>query len=562
MRAAVPPAQHRRVDERWYKRAVIYSVEADAFQDSDGDGVGDLRGLISRLDYIARLGATCLWLNPIHPSPGRDEGYDITDYYGVHPQLGTLGDFVDLVDAAADRGMRVLLDLVVNHTSSEHPWFQSARSDPRSSYRDWYVWSDKVPSSEHDGVVFPGAQSSTWTYDERAKAWYFHRFYDFEPSLNHANPRVRDEVRQIIAFWLRMGVAGFRLDAAPFVIEQPRPDNAEPERDFGLLNEMRNWLSWRRGDAVILGEANVPDDQLALYTGGRPGADDRLQLLFNFRLNARIMLALARRHVEPVAWALRTSPPLPNSAQWVTFIRNHDEADLSRLSDDERNEVFAAFAPDEDMRIYGRGIRRRLAPMLGGDRRQLELAYSLQFTLPGTPVVRYGEEIGMGDDLSLPERNSIRTPMQWSEGPTAGFSSADPQHLVRPVVSDPAFAPDRINVTLQRNDHHSLLAWFETLLRTLRECPEVGENSCDVLDSGHPAVLAHGYSGATGEMLFLHNLDEQPCTVRLADQLDRIDTPIESFADRDYGPLDPALSELRVEGFGYRWIRVRYTPAG
>jgi len=548
------------MDERWYKRAVIYSAEVDAFQDSDGDGVGDLRGLMSRLDHISRLGATCLWLNPIHPSPGRDEGYDITDYYGVHPKLGTLGDFVDLVDAAGDRGMRVMLDLVVNHTSIEHPWFQSARSDPDSPYRDWYVWADHEPSNAREGVVFPGAQETTWTYDERARAWYFHRFYDFEPSLNHANPQVRDEVRKIIAFWLRLGVAGFRMDAAPFVIELLKADSNDVQRDFGYLDEIRTWLSWRRGDAVILGEANVPDDQIPLYTGRTPGADDRLQLLFNFRLNARIILALARRRAEPVEWALRTSPALPRTAQWATFIRNHDEADLSQLTEEERDEVFAAFAPDEDMRIYGRGIRRRLAPMLDGDRRRLELAYSLQFTLPGTPVVRYGEEIGMGDNLALQQRDSIRTPMQWSPGPTAGFSSASPDRLVRPLVHDDRFGVDAVNVELERNDPASLLSWFESVLRSLRECREVGENSCEVLDSGHPAVLAHRYRGDTGEVVFLHNLDAEACDLDLGDQLGAPDHPDEIFADRDYGPLPKPLARLHLEGFGYRWIRTRFTP--
>jgi maltose alpha-D-glucosyltransferase/alpha-amylase len=547
------------MDERWYKRAVIYSAEVDAFQDSGGDGVGDIRGLISRLDYISRLGATCLWLNPVHPSPGRDDGYDITDYYAVHPQIGTLGDFVDLVDAAGDRGMRVMLDLVVDHTSIEHPWFQSARRDKDSPYRDWYVWSSHRPAAEHEGIVFPGAQDSTWTYDEAAGEWYFHRFYDFEPSLNHGNPAVRDEIRRIMAFWLRLGVTGFRIDAAPFVIEQPQPDSADATRDFEFLNEMRNWLSWRRGDAVLLAEANVPDEQLPLFTGRVPGADDRMQLLFNFRLNARLVLALARRRVAPVTWALRTSPPLPDSAQWVTFIRNHDEADLSQLTDDERDEVFAVFAPEESMRIYGRGIRRRLAPMLDGDRRRIELAYSLQFTLPGTPVVRYGEEIGMGDDLSLPERNSLRTPMQWSPGPGGGFSTADPSRLVRPMVQDERFGCDVVNVRSQRADPDSLLRWFEQLLRTLRECPEVGQNACDVLESGHPAVLAHRYAGPSGEMLFLHNLDGEPASVDLGGQVSAGDDPVEVFSDQDYGgALD--LGDLRVGGFGYRWFRMRFVP--
>ena len=318
------------MQERWYKRAVLYSLEVDAFQDSNGDGVGDLRGLLSRLDYIARLGATCVWLNPIHPSPGRDEGYDISDYFAVHPAIGTLGDLVDLVDAAGDRGMRVMLDLVVNHTSIEHPWFQSARNDPNSPYRDWYIWCEHEPSDRYQGMVFPGVQKETWTFDEQAQAWYFHRFYDFEPDLNHANPEVREEIRKIIGFWLRLGIAGFRVDALPFVISLPEPDTTDLEHDYPFLNEMRNWVSWRRGDAVVLAEANVPDGELPSYVGSAPDNNDRMHMLFNFRLNDRILLALARRQVEPIAWALRTAPRLPAEAQWATFIRNHDEADLSR----------------------------------------------------------------------------------------------------------------------------------------------------------------------------------------------------------------------------------------
>ncbi len=544
--------------ERWYKRAVLYSLEVDAFQDSNGDGVGDLRGLLSRLDYIARLGATCVWLNPIHPSAGHDEGYDITDFFAVHPRLGTLGDLVDLVDAAGDRGMRVLLDLVVNHTSIEHPWFQSARSDPKSPYRDWYIWCDHEPSDRHQGMVFPGVQTETWTFDERAQAWYFHRFYDFEPDLNHANPEVREEIRKIIAFWLRTGIAGFRVDALPFVISLPKPDHTQLKHDYAFLNEMRNWVSWQRGDAVVLAEANVPDAELPLYVGSEPGNNDRMHMLFNFRLNDRILLALARRQVEPLTWALRTAPQLPPTAQWATFIRNHDEADLSQLSDDERGEVFAVFAPDENMRLYGRGIRRRLAPMLDGQRQRLELAYSLQFTLPGTPVLRYGEEIGMGDDLKLPERNAIRTPMQWSDSENAGFSTAPPSELVRPLVQNRPYRPDKVNVSAQRRDPHSLLSWMERALRTLRECPEVGENSCEVLDSGHADVLAHRYAGPHGAMLFVHNLDDHPRTVRLGDQLGAHEGSVEALADAEYGDLD--LGRLKINGWGYRWIRLDFVP--
>ena len=304
----------------------------------------------------------------------------------------------------------------------------------------------------------------------------------------------------------------------------------------------------------------TPRRHLPLYTRSTAGADDRLHMLFNFRLNARMALALARHRMQPIVWALCTSPPLPASAQWATFLRNHDEEDLSQLTATERDEVFAAFAPEETMRLYGRGIRRRLAPMLGGDRRKLELADSLQFTLPGTPVVRYGAEIGMGDDLALPERDAIRTPMQSTDGITAGFSTADPAHLVRPVITDGPYGCDRVSVRRQRTDPDSLLTWFERTLHALRECPEVGENACQVLESGDPAVLAHMFSAPSGAVLFLHNLDDSASVVRIADQLDLSAQPEEILADQEYGVLDPALRELRIDGYGYRWIRLRFNP--
>jgi maltose alpha-D-glucosyltransferase/alpha-amylase len=541
------------VHERWYKRAIVYCLDVDTFQDSDGDGVGDLRGLTSRLDYLARLGATCLWLNPIHPSPNRDDGYDVADFYGVDPRIGTLGDFVELVHQAGNRGLRVIIDLVVNHTSDQHPWFQAARSDPDSQWRDFYVWSEERPDDLTQGVVFPGVQKETWTWDEEAGAWYFHRFYDFQPDLNMANPAVRDEVARIMKFWLQLGVAGFRMDAVPFVIELTEPNQPDPPKDFGYLNEFRQVLSWQRGDAVILAEANVPPDQLVEYFGD----GDRLPMLFNFLLNQHLFLGLARSDAGPLRAGLDQTPEIPSPCQWATFLRNHDEVDLSGLADDERAEVFAAFGPEPDMQLYGRGIRRRLAPMLGGDRRRIEMAYSLQLTLPGTPVLRYGEEIGMGDDLSLEERNAIRTPMQWTDQPGAGFSTADPDRLCRPVVSGGDFGYERVNVAAQRRDPSSLLSWMERLLRTVRECPEFNVGRCQPVETGVPSVLALRYEAPTGVMLALTNLADQACSVDLDTQGHRDDTPVEVFANRDYGDVGPELRGIDLDGYGYRWIRLR-----
>ncbi|MFO1073932.1 MAG: alpha-amylase family protein [Geminicoccaceae bacterium] len=409
------------INDLWYKNAIVYCLSVEHFMDTNGDGIGDFQGLMRRLDYLHGLGITTLWLMPFQPSPQRDDGYDIADYYGVDPRYGTLGDFVEFTHAARQRGMRVIVDLVVNHTSDQHPWFQSARADPRSPYRDWYVWSKKKPKHADQGMVFPGVQKTTWSYDAAARAYYFHRFYDFQPDLNTANPEVLAEILKIMGFWLQLGVAGFRMDAVPFVIARKGPKVTRPVLDYDMLRRFREFVQWRLGDALVLAEANVlPKTDLAYF--GKEG--QRMPMMFNFLVNQHLFYAMATGDAGPLAQALEATRARPPTAQWGHFLRNHDELDLGRLSAAERQRVFAAFGPEPDMQLYGRGIRRRLAPMLGGDRRRLELAYSLLFTLPGTPVLRYGDEIGMGDDLSLPERNCARTPMQWSTEPQAGFTSS------------------------------------------------------------------------------------------------------------------------------------------
>ncbi|MBQ0901757.1 alpha-amylase family protein [Micromonospora sp. U21] len=548
--------------DRWYSEDVVYCLDIDTYADSDGDGVGDIRGLIGRLDYLARLGVTCLWLHPIHPSPNRDDGYDATDFYNVDPRFGTLGDFAELLHQAQNRGIHVIIDLVVNHTSDQHPWFQSARSSPDSPYRDWFVWSDTEPDDRHQGMVFPGEQDETWSYDRTAKAWFYHRFYKFQPDLNFANPEVRAEIKKIMSFWLQLGVSGFRMDAVPFIIELTEPGNPNSPKDFEFLTEMRQHVQWRRGDAVLLAEANVEPDQLPTFFGDAGGSGNRIHMLFDFMLNGRLMLALARQDPEPLVEALRDTPTLPVGGQWATFLRNHDEIDLSRLTAEQRNQVYAQFGPDEDMRIYDRGIRRRLAPMLGNDRRRIELAYALQFSLRGTPVLRYGEEIGMGEDLSLPGREAIRTPMQWSYQPNAGFSTADPEKLVRPVIDKGEFGYQRVNVTAQRGDSKSLLAWFERMIRTLREAPEVGSGSTTHIDVPAPAgVLAHRADGPTGTMVFLHNLGTDDVEVDLSILEAEADLPNDVLADRGYGELGK-LGAVKLSGYGYRWIRLCRGTAG
>jgi maltose alpha-D-glucosyltransferase/alpha-amylase len=545
------------VAERWFKQAIIYSLDVDTFQDSNDDGVGDLPGLVSRLDYLSRLGITCLWLNPVHPTPNRDDGYDITDFYGIDPRLGSLGDFAELVHQAANRGIRVVIDLVVNHTSDQHPWFQSARSDPASPYRDWYVWSEKEPPYLADGVVFPGYQDTTWTWDEQAKAWYHHRFYDFQPDLNWANPAVRAEIEKVVGFWLQLGVAGFRMDAAPFVIEDTRPDRQQQRREYAWLEQLRSHLSWRKGDALVLAEANVERDELLEFFG----AGNRLPMLFNFALNQRVFLALARQSAAPIREAMLAMPSIPETCTWATFLRNHDEVDLSALTPLERAECFAAYGPKPNMQLYDRGIRRRLASMLGNDRRRVELAYALQCTLPGTPVIRYGEELGMGEDLRLPERYAIRTPMQWSDEASAGFSRAPRKALVRPVISGGDYGYETRNVDAQRDDPDSLLAWFERMFRALRECPEFGEGPWQLLDTGHEQVLGLRFEGSRGAVVALSNLADAACVVDLTVCFDgEASRVLEVFADQHYGTTPHKLDALDLGGWGYRWLRIAITP--
>jgi maltose alpha-D-glucosyltransferase / alpha-amylase len=536
----------------WYKNAVIYCLDVDTYADANGDGIGDFAGLTGRLDYLAGLGVTCIWLLPFYPSPNRDNGYDVIDYYGVDPRFGTLGDFVEFTHLARERGMRVIVDLVVNHTSDQHPWFQAARKDKDSKYRGYYVWSKEKPKDAHEGVVFPGVQETTWTYDRSARAYYFHRFYEHQPELNIANPAVREEIRKVMGFWLQLGVSGFRVDAAPFLIELKGIDDADGQDPYAYLKEMREFLSWRRGDSVLLAEANLPMDKIPQYFGD----GDRMHMIFNFLLNQHVFLALAREKAAPIRDALQSAPGLPRMAQWANFLRNHDELDLGRLSDAEREQTFAQFGPDPSMQLYDRGIRRRLKPMLGGDPRRLRLAYSLMFSLPGTPVLWYGEEIGMGDDLSLDERNSVRTPMQWSEGENGGFSTAPRDALVRPVIRGGEYGYERTNVATQRRDPHSLLNWMERLIRTRKECPELGWGTCETIRLDRPSVFAHCCEWDGGVVVAVHNLSREPCRVTLDLSHYHAQQVVDLLGDQEYQPLDGGAHRTDLEAYGFRWLRV------
>ena len=539
----------------WYKNAVVYAVDVEAFQDADGDGVGDFEGLTSRLDYLDHLGVDCLWLLPFYPTPNRDNGYDVADYYGVDSRHGTLGDFVDFVRAADERGIDVLIDLVVNHTSDQHPWFQRAREGDER-YRDYYVWSDDPPEDDPErGSVFPGEveDARVWTYDEEADAYYYHRFYPFQPDLDLTNPDVRDEIRQIMSFWLQLGVSGFRLDAATLMIQQKRPGMPESDDPFELLSQLRANATRDRGDVVFMAEADDDPATLPSYARGGGGGGG-MDMLLDFPGSAYLFAALATGRAEALDELYDTLPALPAESQWVNFLRNYDELNLGRLSGDLREETFDAIAPEEDMRIYGRGVRRRLAPMLDGDPDRLQLAFSLLFSMPGTPLVTYGDEIGMGEDLSLPGRTAVRTPMQWSAADNAGFSSASADDLVRRVVSEGEFDYERVNVADQWATRGSLLNFVEHLIGTRHETPEIGSGEFSRLDTADASAFAHRFDHGDRTVAVAHNLGDDPLTVTL--DLDRTGgTVVELLGDgavrREGGSV-----AVDLDAYGYRWLRI------
>jgi len=539
----------------WWKSAVVYCLDVETYLDSDGDGIGDFTGLARRIDYLADLGVTCLWLMPFYPSPDRDDGYDISDFYGVDPRLGSHGDVVEVIRTAHDRGMRVIVDLVVNHTSDTHPWFVSARRSRNSPYRDFYVWRDEPPRHSQP-TVFPGEEATVWERDERSGQYFQHVFYKHQPDLNIANPRVRDEIAKTIGFWLALGVSGFRIDAVPFLIEPP--DGVDLGDPHELLRDIKRFLQRRAGDAALLGEVNLPfAEQLDFFGGPRGG---ELDLQFDFVSMQALYLSLARNDPAPLAAALRSRPAIPSDATWANFVRNHDELTLDKLSDDEREEVFAAFAPDEAQRVYGRGITRRLPPMLAGDPRRVRMVYSLMFSLPGTPVLFYGEEIGMGENPEVPGRQSVRTPMQWSDDRNGGFSTAAPSRLVAPPPEG-GYAPAHVNVRQQRTDDDSLLLFVRRLISRYRASPEIGWGSLEILDHDAPGVLAHAVNSEIGRMILLHNFTDEAVALRLDIGTHEDGTRL---IDLDRPGLVPVGAERRIDvelpAYGHRWLRV--SPPG
>ncbi len=547
-------SKERRLARRdlWYKEAIVYALSVETFLDANGDGIGDFKGLTQRLDHLSTLGVNCIWLLPFYPSPNRDDGYDVCDHYGIDPRYGSAGDFVEFVREAHLRGLRVVVDLVVNHTSDQHPWFKAARADPKSPYREYYIFRDKpVDNPKIEQVVYAHQDHSPWTYDDEAQAYYFHRFYPFEPELNTNNPAVRQEIEKIIQYWITLGADGFRIDAAPYLGDtiDDRERSAHPHE---VLRRIRDYASAIEGDIALMAEADVKPELLPNYVGD----GHEIHMLFNFYLNNFLFLALAREQAEPIIRAYKNLPDLPNVGQWLNWVRNHDELDLEQLSKSEREEVFRAFAPQKDMRIYNRGIRRRFPPMVSGDRKRMEMTYSLMLSLPGTPVLRTGEEIGMGDDLDLPERWSVRTPMQWSDDTNGGFSTADPDKLMRPVISDGPFGYEKVNVVDQRLDPGSFLSWITRAIGTRRRCPEWGWGQFASIGTDQQAVLAHTASWDNGHLMALHNFSGKELTVNLDGGLVDQHRCVELMSDQSYDKPQKGQTRFKLGPYGYRWFRL------
>jgi maltose alpha-D-glucosyltransferase/alpha-amylase len=548
----------------WYENAIFYGVDVRRFQDSDGDGFGDLRGLISRLDYLADLGVDALWLLPFFDTPLRDNGYDIQDYLRVDPRVGDLDDFNDLVQEAKKRNIRLVIDLVMNHTSDQHPWFQASRRDPASRYRDYYSWTEKPPEQPAGGgPIFPGEEDSVWTYDPLAKAYYFHRFYHFQPGLKIANPEVREEIYRTVDFWLSFDIDGFRFDAAPLMLQAKGLKDAKPDHPDEIFKGLHRYITGRKPQALLLGEANVSLKETSELFGG----DSELNMLLNFMFGPHVFLALARGNTEPLRDYFQGIFIPPKKDAWLNFLRNLDELSLEKMSVEQRNVIFEEYAPQETMRIYGRGIRRRLAPMLsengqGIDRRKIELVYSLLFSAPGAPLFTYGDEIGMGDALSLPGREAVRTPMQWSKEKNAGFSTAD--RLIAPLISEGPFAFEKVNVSDQQAETGSLLQFFKNLIAVRKNCLEIGICPIHVLefDGNGREVLVTGYPSIEGNeniiSLFLfHSLAKQPESVTIHPQKTMGASYNALLGNGSISQGDPEKLSVELPAYGYLWVRAR-----
>ncbi|MBC7259703.1 MAG: maltose alpha-D-glucosyltransferase [Chloroflexi bacterium] len=539
----------------WYKDAIFYEVFVRAFADGNGDGIGDLRGLMAKLDYIQDLGVDCIWLLPIYPSPLRDQGYDVTDYHAIHPDYGTLDDFRALLDEAHRRGLRVITDLIPNHTSDQHPWFQASRN-PRhpehARYRDWYVWSTTDQRYRDARIIFLDSEKSNWTWDSLRGAYYWHRFFHHQPDLNYNNPSVQQEMLNVVRFWLDMGVDGFRVDAVPYLFEREGTNCENLPETHAYLKRLRAFVDAHAPGALLLSEANQwPEDARAYMGDG-----DEFHMNFHFPLMPRIFIALAREDREPIESILARTPPIPKLCQWATFLRCHDELTLEMVTEEERQFLWDFYAPEPRMRL-NLGIRRRLAPLLGNDRRRIELAYSLLFTLPGSPVLYYGDEIGMGDNIWLEDRTGLRTPMQWSAAANAGFSTAAPTRLYCPVIDDDIYGYRTVNVEAQMARADSLLNRLREMIRVRKAHPVFGRGDLRFLQTGNPAVLAYlRRLPEREEALVLHNLSARPqsASLNLSDHAGAV--LVDMFTGEQRHAIAAEPWRLEMQRHEYCWLTV------
>jgi maltose alpha-D-glucosyltransferase/alpha-amylase len=552
------PYEHRVVDgieeprePDWYKRAVFYEVQVRGFHDSNGDGTGDLRGLTQKLDYLQWLGIDCVWLLPIYESPLRDGGYDIADYLKVLPEFGDLGDFVELIDAAHRRGMRIIADLVMNHTSDQHPWFQASRSDPTGPYGDFYVWSDDNDAYQDARIIFVDTETSNWTWDPLRQQYYWHRFFSHQPDLNFENPAVQDGMLEVLRFWLDLGIDGFRLDAIPYLFEEEGTNCENLPRTHEFLKRVRKEVDTLYPDKVLLAEANQwPGDVVEYF-----GSGDECHMAFHFPVMPRIFMAVRREQRYPISEIMAQTPAIPDNCQWGVFLRNHDELTLEMVTDEERDYMYAEYAKDPRMKA-NIGIRRRLAPLLDNSRDQMELFTALLLSLPGSPVLYYGDEIGMGDNIYLGDRDGVRTPMQWTPDRNAGFSQADPQRLYLPVIMDPVYGYQVINVEAQMRSSTSLLQWTRRMIETRKRHPTFGMGTFAELSSSNPSVLAFVREFGDDLVLCVNNLSRFAQPVEL--DLRRFEgcTPVELLGGVHFPRIGELSYLLTLPGHGFYWFQL------
>jgi maltose alpha-D-glucosyltransferase/alpha-amylase len=535
----------------WYKNAVFYEVLIRGFYDSNGDGTGDIRGLTEKLDYIQWLGVDCLWLLPIYQSPLRDGGYDISDFLTVLPEFGDLGDFVQLVDAAHERGIRVIADLVMNHTSDQHPWFQASRSDPNGFYGDWYVWRNDDTEYSDARIIFVDTEKSNWTYDPVRGQYYWHRFFSHQPDLNYENPAVQDAMIEVLRFWLDLGIDGFRLDAVPYLYETEGTNCENLPATHEYLRRVRKEVDDHFSDRVLLAEANQwPSDVVEYF-----GAGDECHMAFHFPLMPRIFMAARREQRYPISEVLAKTPAIPDNCQWGIFLRNHDELTLEMVTDEERDYMYSEYAKDPRMKA-NIGIRRRLAPLLDNSRDLLELFTTLLLSLPGSPVLYYGDEIGMGDNIYLGDRDGVRTPMQWTGDRNGGFSKCDPARLYLPALLDPVYGHQALNVEAEMRSSTSLLWWTKRMIEVRKQFPVFGSGAFEELDATNPSVFAFLRSDERHRVLCVNNLSRFPQPVELDLRQFEGCYPVEVVGRVQFPRIGELPYLLTLGGHGSYWFEL------